>query len=1850
MEQVIEKARVQRFSQDRWNEMRRRLEEGEALIPVTERPAPVAERKVLPAPPPLGPGLNVVLPYESGLSISGRKVIDFKLESTIFAEPDLGKGRVNKTDFQLDQQLQVRVKGTVGRKVTVNVDFDDTREDKRDISVVYKGDPDEVLQEAAFGDITISLPSTEFVQYSKSVFGARAELMFKPRTGLAKMLPTQLWHRYTPKQWKTFLIGSRTKGITQTKRFTGQTLPQRKNLEDIRYARRKFYFLAFSTQTTDATNVDTTEHRPIVPDSERIFIDDQDSTNFNINDTTRTFLVPTRDTLLKIDGLTPATSNYIGPTNETNVGVFRQLIRGVDYTVDYVKGVVQFKRTINKKDIIVADYIPQNSGLPISQTNNYPALDGNGRIDPKVQNAAIDVMRGFKPILLKPDETQFFANRELKNYYELGDKRIVRDDGRGNFILRILDLNNAEPSVIASTDPVIPSKTVPRYPNNIEMDFENGIITFVSSDVLRSPNPRPFPDDLYYFNDDVPSFKKNYNIFVEYRFRRGNFSLDQSNILSLSEQVFVDGKKMTRDVDYFIDYDVGIVSFFRPDTIRDDSIIEITYDFSPFGGQGEETVVGVRNEIYGTDNFFVGNSVLYNFQPRAQGVPDLRSVTRSILVMEADLNWKDVKFSNYEWARNFDFFNLPGLRNLNLANFPFEMTTFSAEYARSIKNPNTADKAMIQSFEGIKIEDSASLNKDSWQIAATPERGNPIGGGAFQKGHSSALTLTNEDVRITDVNPNAPSESSDRIQVLNLNYDLSRAGQYEATSIAQSFSRAGVDFFSNRRQFLEVWVFGNNQNESLLFRLGNIAEDADRNGILGTEDANRNGTLGPGEDIGWAYSNPDTSSGTIGAGNARLDTEDLDVNGRLDPDDQGGNYLQESSVTVNFNGWRIIQLPLNIPATAQAEWSSVKDVRVTVVNPNTTPLQGQVKIGKISVVGTRLEPATVDPSTVGVTGKIYAENNLDSPSYPTLANTDSFKELYEVENETGKRREQGLAIEYQRTLAAGTPDVVLSTVSTREVFPTRALDISDHRNLRFYVYTDGTDLENDVFMRIGSPNNYLEYRANLGLFAPGWNLVEIDILDQNRDGVLDNLASFNNQLVHTILRPYNGRWNIVGSPSIKNITEIVSGVYVKGGGVMPQGKKIYINEIHVQGSVKSEGEARRVNSDFVWKNWGTFGARWRLVDGNFQTLTTQNSGQDEELFNAYMNVNRFKFIPTNMSYSLRTTSTKKIQQVVDPNVLISILDEDKNTTQNKTLSGNFLMTQLPYLPGSIRSRLLNFDYSYDFSLTERSNDRSDERENYRVGTSYGLPWQPDILPTRFFTFKPLPTSVSAGYSRNISTLRLVFDNSDIVSTGEDYSLSSSFQPFSRLSFSPRYKFARTIEKLRPFNRFRPMSEENTLNIDNEYYRTQAQNVAMSGNLRVFSWLAPSFSYNIDTSENYNVNNVVFGSTDSANVFLRGRLKSINRSSSGDVSANFAPKDVFQYIRYLRAANVMINSLSFSGGYNISDADTYENVTAGYRSMNTLNRLIIRGQALDIDSSTTTNARRTSLTATDTSRVSGRWNPFEGFTFLKHRLWQPMKNINVSGSFTESLTYRDTTGTQNKTYSRVWPDFQFSTTELEKLLFLRRWMSDTRLNTNYQERITEDLGQRRTLGLNMGSDFTFTLFRLLQFSVNYINATTEERDLRIDQVTARTRSNGFGGQVITTLKWGNWRFTPRYDQSQSEAEDGTGRLTSDLVTRNMSLQIFGDINIPRFFQLPFGKQLNLSNRLILTSNLRYGMVRDGVDETKSVDNASADLTGDFEVTPNIRVAFGGGFTRSMRKTKKEEDFTTINFTSRVTIQF
>ena len=149
-----------------------------------------------------------------------------------------------------------------------------------------------------------------------------------------------------------------------------------------------------------------------------------------------------------------------------------------------------------------------------------------------------------------------------------------------------------------------------RHP--IEMDFEAGIFELKSR--------LPFAD---VYAKNVSAGTPLHAIFsVEFLAVERNYRL-RPNIVLQSEVVEVDGRRVTRDLDYFIDYDIGIVTFFNDDLIRESTVIEFTYEFAPFGGQLGETLVGARGTydifdnktLYGfsVDKWSVGSTALFNF-------------------------------------------------------------------------------------------------------------------------------------------------------------------------------------------------------------------------------------------------------------------------------------------------------------------------------------------------------------------------------------------------------------------------------------------------------------------------------------------------------------------------------------------------------------------------------------------------------------------------------------------------------------------------------------------------------------------------------------------------------------------------------------------------------------------------------------------------------------------------------------------------------------------------------------------------------------------------------------------------------------------------------------------------------------------------------------------------------------------------------------------------------------------------------------------------------------------------------------------------------------------------------------
>ncbi|MEW6680293.1 MAG: hypothetical protein AB1297_04620, partial [bacterium] len=217
-----------------------------------------------------GEALKWNLPEESSLNVLGRKFIKMGYS---------GKSLLNTTEKQktsnqinIDQELEVKIKGIVKKKVSVNVDYSDKSTDvlpaKKTFEVKYVGDKEEVVQEAVFGDVALELPATRFVSYKKSGFGISAKA-----TGLKKKLNVSV-------------IASREKGESRSKSFKGTTTLCFSDIQDTSFIKRRFYQVLGSIDMegdkVDKGRIEWLKNKgylPIKPGSFMVYIDDKDPNN-----------------------------------------------------------------------------------------------------------------------------------------------------------------------------------------------------------------------------------------------------------------------------------------------------------------------------------------------------------------------------------------------------------------------------------------------------------------------------------------------------------------------------------------------------------------------------------------------------------------------------------------------------------------------------------------------------------------------------------------------------------------------------------------------------------------------------------------------------------------------------------------------------------------------------------------------------------------------------------------------------------------------------------------------------------------------------------------------------------------------------------------------------------------------------------------------------------------------------------------------------------------------------------------------------------------------------------------------------------------------------------------------------------------------------------------------------------------------------------------------------------------------------------------------------------------------------------------------------------------------------------
>lgn len=1768
------------FSQDEWNQMRHLIEGDIQPVEVSSQTILTSSGTVAAAPKPPPGLLSVELPYESSLSITGRKVIKLDIENThISADQASQTGAKQDTQsFNMQQELQARIQGTVARKTTINVNFDDTKENVKDFSVVYKGDPDEVVQEAAFGDIVLSLPSTEFVNYNKQLFGIRAALKYK-NAGL-------------------MLIGSRTKGTTETKRFTGATTRQQKNINDTAYLRYKFYDMTFSTAFAMSGSGGLFSGHSILPLNgtipELVYI--EDTTGLNTLATNYAIATPT------------------APTTTTLFMRMRLMSPGVDYSIDRIRGIITFVNPISPDVRVAVDF----------------TLADNTRVS--------SLVAGHTAVLIKDHNPETpGVSQEIKRFYSLGDKNIVRDNGLGNFALRVLDKN-------VQTDIGNTLSPIQKYPDTITMQFETGIFELT--------NRLPF-DDVYL--PTVNSADPLHAVFsVEYQSIIRTFTL-RPNIVLQSEVVTVNGRKMSRDLDYFIDYDIGIITFFNEDLIRESTVIEITYEFAPFGGVLGETLVGARatydiwqnkkSAMGNVDKWSAGSTVLYDFAAKPTGPPDIRSTPQSLLVIEGDSQAKGIQFGTFRLKTNL-----------------------SAEAALSEQNPDLFGRAIIDSMEGIQQEDDSTLLKDFWQPASNPENvgANLVSDFRGRDNPASHLRWSDGDVLTTD-----PSDGNATQKALEIDYSLNTKTTSipEQVSLVNVISLTGRDF--SKKTTLDVEIEGactnvvgtcnNGTNVELQIDYGSFKEDADGNNQLDTEDqANpvRDGILNLGEDIGYVFhgpgddlilGTPDDTTASVGAGNLKLDSEDLDKDGVLSPSDQPVTnaplfLLSQSQGEVdstgtfhadlNFSGRRLFQIPLNVNALSadeQSRFTAVKQVRITIRNGvQTAARNGSIKITRLGMVGNTYEPATIMGS-VNSTMTVSAVNNKDNAGegYISMVGNPAYNDLYKDAVPSSDAKEQALALTYQ--LDGG------SSGTTRNLFSV-ARDFSTHDVFRYFLSKpSGCSFPNcggKVFLQVGSETDYQQATVDIATLQapPNWKLVTIKQIDANTDGTPDTWVSDDPSVVIT---------QVGAAPNLTQVAQIKIGVINdmvdnQGHPVnMTQSAQVWINEIHEINAHERTGHAKKYSFDSSYPGWMDFGGSYRSVDRNWMTPTTAITNQDSEQTNMFANFNRISFFPMTFKNS-RDISVTPSAFRSNTNGLVSFFDEGRVDHISNIASAKLL---LPVLP------TVDMSYSND-STVNSITQRREYDDSLSLGSTYAPKTKFNLLPSKRFTFRPIPTSITYLYTTQETKLRFPsaqtlvnynistapYSSTDLTQFSIQNEARMAFKPWDGFSFNPSYKLKTDTEK-RDFRQdeidaigFAPTADRTP--------RDQTQTANATGSLRIFKWLEPRYNYSVTGTE---TNGLPTQSNTTAYM-----LKTITRNSQGEVSTALQLNQVLPRLR-------LLNSMNLNGSYKLENGDSYENMPQDFQWRNQLRvgKSLIPDSTVDASSGTDTVARRLNATDRRTYRTNLSWQPLSAYKIINSQL-KPFGTMSITSNYLLSREDDEDTGTFKHVDSITFPDLILTMNDIEKIFNVHKVLDSSRLVFKTNRRLTVTKDVTRDEADTWGVDYQFRFFKKVDVATSFNNSTSREDNLVINQLASKSDTTNYS--IQTRIPWRVWAFTPRYEHTKTNAFDSL-QQTNDLSDDIYSLQIYGDIAKPLGIRLG-RKEIGLANRMILNANIKWDKKRSAINpSTNYLDEYSGSVSGDYTISQNFRMAIGATYLQDIHNPEfKQLDTTTFGINTTLTIQF
>ena len=678
------------------------------------KPKPAATPRPVPI---LGEYADLGLQLDGRLEFRAEKNQSALCSSTFFFDPAVNC----RSAFEplVDFQFSAKSGGIVAERVHVDLDYDTQREfdASNNISIYYEGRGSELVQRVEIGNVTFQPPASRYI--TAGIPSGNYGIQAVTRIGSMRLKTILAQQKGNVVRDNVFTVGERTLRALDRK------------IEDYQFEQRRFFFTVDPRLFGAAyPNIDILDTRRMA------------AVSASLPDTLR----PKKIFLyrLLIGGQPPNPSGpqfrLIGHSRSRRGQVYEYLREGVDYYADpsllwialvrplalnNERLVVAYRVRINGRDTVFAS----TGGTPDLVFDGSKEQFANLLWDPEVQ----------------PGDPAF--DREIRSVYRLGGADLRRQSvtlkvvtgssedqekpagGGADTYLKLFGLAQATNS--SSFD--LENRIWPRPSDpNFELSLGSPGARTIRDQFLVFPSAKPFASDGLAVggnptNDTIyttpPEYVRSsqrpvavYHIRVRYQEEgsgeSGALMLGSVQLRPNSERLLVDGIPLTRGTDYSVDYDLGRVSFNRPDTLFPrPRQVTVQYEENPVFEETPTSIFGATAEFplsHGQINFTaISQSQRTNFTRPPLGFEPAASLVAGVNAL----------FS----------FDAEPLTRL-VSKLPFGETTapsrigFSAELAGSRPNTSASQQAYIESFEG-EGGLAIPLSDQQWYYSSQPALG-----------------------------------------------------------------------------------------------------------------------------------------------------------------------------------------------------------------------------------------------------------------------------------------------------------------------------------------------------------------------------------------------------------------------------------------------------------------------------------------------------------------------------------------------------------------------------------------------------------------------------------------------------------------------------------------------------------------------------------------------------------------------------------------------------------------------------------------------------------------------------------------------------------------------------------------------------------------------------------------------------------------------------------------------------------------------------------------------------------------------------------------------------------------------